>query len=196
MLAGALILSGCQTVKYPSASDTTAPNAVGLTLETEEDAGNQKDSQNDKHRLSAGMRAAGGSVSTMAGTTIAANATIVISATARDDESGIKTLRVAGTAKLCQSDPGGRTAQPVEYRGGQEWMFKDYAPKGKGRIPKVANVQGKVDIAPLMRATRPDGTAVTGDNATFQFAVEVVNGKGLQSSSQWLEYRVGKMACP
>lgn len=196
MLAGALVLSGCQTVKYPGASDATAPSAVGLTLETEADAGNQKDSQNDKHRLSAGVRAAGCGVSTIAGATISENATIVISATARDDESGIKTMRVAGITKLCQSDPGGRAAQPVEYRGDHEWVLKDFAPKGKGRIPKQATMQGKVSIAPLMRATRPDGTVVTGDNASFQFSVEVVNGRGLQSSSQWLEYRVGKIACP
>ena len=195
ILAGSLVLCGCKTVKYPGASDESAPSAVDLTLETEPDSGNQTNPQYDKHRLHAAMRPAGSSISTMATATVAENETILIRVTARDDESGIKTLRVAGMSRLCQSGPGG-TATPVEYQADREWAFKDFAPNGKGRIPKQAVVQNKVSIAPLLRVTRPDGTVASGDNASFQFSVEVVNGSGRQSSTQWLEYRVGKVACP
>ncbi len=216
IFGSALLLSACQTVKYPGTVDVTAPSAIDLTVETEPDTANQANTQYNRHRLVATIRLPGTPVTPVGSAIIGEDlfpvvvlptgisttdglrddATIAITAAARDDDSGIKEIRVAGITKLCQSDPGGGTARQVDYQGSHEWLKKDFAPTGAGNIPKQAIIQNKVSIASLMRATRTDGTVLHGDNASFQFSVEVTNGGGLKSYSHLLVYGVGTIACP
>jgi hypothetical protein len=217
ILGSALLLTGCDTVKYPGTVDVTAPSAIDLTVETEPDTANQANAQYNRHRLVATIRLPGSPVTPVGSAMIAEDhfpvtlvpplnipvtdglpddVTITITAAARDDESGIKEIRVAGITKLCQGDPATGTARQVDYQGNREWLKKDYAPTGPGNIPKQALIQNKVAIASLMRATSANGTLVHGDNALFQFSVEVTNGGGLKSYSQLLAYGVGTIACP
>ncbi len=187
-----MLLSGCRTVKFPGATDETPPTGVELTVETQPSASEQKNAQYDKHRLHADIRRAGSEVWTTARSTISSDATIMVRASGNDEESGIKEIRVTGAARVCQADPHGGIPRPVNYQTPHEWVLKDFAPNGKGRIPKKATVEAKISVAPLMQGTG----GVAGDGGSFLFSVEVTNGAGRQSNSQWLEYRVGKIACP
>jgi hypothetical protein len=162
-------------------------------LETRPAAGSAKVAPYDKHSLRAAMRRIGGKVATISGSAISENDTILIRASAQDEESGIKMLRVAGSSKICQQDSPGGFPRPLDYQAPRVWAVKDFAPGGKGRIPKAAVTEAEVSVAELMRAA-PHGRA--GIHASFQFYVEATNGAGLQSSTQWLEYRVGTIACP
>lgn len=195
VIAGALLLSGCQTVKYPGAVDETPPAGVELSLETELVAG-QSNAQRDRHPLHADMRRAGGQVTTISSESISSDARFVVRAMAQDEESGIKELRVTGAKRVCQENPSGGAPRPLDYQVPQVWLVKDFAPTGKGRIPKHVTLETKISVAALTGATRRAGSAVPGEAARFQFYVEAVNGAGQRSSSQWLEYRIGKVGCP
>jgi hypothetical protein len=198
VLAGALLLAGCQTthVKYPGVQDETPPSDVRFTLATEPEFPLAKQSNLESHRLTATIRVPGSTVILVAAELIEPNLRIVANVSARDEESGIKSFRIVGPTKLCQSDPHSNAARPLEYDGLRLWAQRDYAPSGKGRLPKQINVRVTFSVAELLRATRPPAAGTTAENASFEFALELSNGSGMKVITQKLEYHVGKTACP